>query len=161
MVADYRTVSPGIARLAALIELHGEAIEADLAFRGIDLRDLWRGDLTYRRLAVLVAALPAESLTKTAIRDGMSPAQLARAQASRTARPGHGPWSNSELLLALVADRLGVMIWQNGGKKSAPRPDPIPRPGVAAPGRTVTPQGVAYLADMRARRNRELGREAN
>lgn len=39
-------------------------MEADLAFRGVDLRDLWRpGGLSLRRLWVLIQALPPESLT--------------------------------------------------------------------------------------------------
>lgn len=103
---------------------------------------------------MLIAALPAESATKTAIRDSLSPSQLARAPK----RVGYGPWSNAELLLAVVADRLALLLWQNGADRNRPKPPPIPRPGTTAPQRVVTPRGVAYLADMRARRNRELGR---
>lgn len=51
--------------LARLIRDHGDAVEADLAFRGIDVRDLWRhgSGMTLRRLAVLVFNLPADSAT--------------------------------------------------------------------------------------------------
>lgn len=42
---------------------YGEAIEADLLFRGIDLLDFYRGRITARRLYVLVDNLPPESST--------------------------------------------------------------------------------------------------
>lgn len=152
MVRDHRAVAGGICRLAALIDQHGGAVEADLAFRGIDLRDLWRGDLTWRRLAVLVAALPPESATKTAIRDSMTPEQLASLPTSS----GHGPWSNSELLLAAVVDRLSLLLWQNSRSKSK-QPPPIPRPGVEqTSGRRISDKGVTYLAERRARRAARL-----
>ncbi len=50
--------------LVRLIRDHGDAIEADLAFRGIDMRDLWRHDsgMSLRRMAVLISALPHDSL---------------------------------------------------------------------------------------------------
>jgi hypothetical protein len=156
VVAAHWAVAGGIARLAALIEQHGEAVEADLAFRGIDLRDLWRGDLTWRRLAVLVAALPPESATKAAARDALSPAQLA----ALPTRSGHGPWSHTELLLAAIVDRLSMLLWQNGGKASAPRPEPIPRPGVESNHqRTLSTAAVTYLADRRERRRAALAAE--
>lgn len=147
-----RAVAGGIVSVAALIAQHGDAVEADLAFRGIDLRDLWRGDLTWRRVAVLVAALPAESATKTAVRDSMSPAQLAAVPA----REGHGPWSHADLLLAGISDRLGLLLWQNTRKATAPRPEPIPRPGVERQRRQLDERAVSYLADRRAERDRIL-----
>lgn len=47
-----------------MIRDHGDAVEADLAFRGIDLRDLYRpgSGLTLRRLNLLVSALPPDAL---------------------------------------------------------------------------------------------------
>jgi hypothetical protein len=147
-----RPESGGIASLAALIEQHCGAVEADLAFRGIDLRDLWRGDLTWRRLAVLVAALPPESATKTAVREALSPAQ----RATLPQRQGHGPWSHSELLLAAIVDRLALLLWQNAGKASAPKPAPVPRPGIEQPHRVLSEAGVSYLAERRARREANL-----
>jgi hypothetical protein len=53
----------GISGLVRLIRDHGDAVEADLAFRGIDFRDLWRrgSGLTLRRLHVLLLSLPADA----------------------------------------------------------------------------------------------------
>jgi hypothetical protein len=47
--------------LCLLIRDHGDVVEADLAFQGIDLRDLYRpgSGLTPRRLLVLIRGLPA------------------------------------------------------------------------------------------------------
>lgn len=52
-----------------MIRTHADVVEADLAFRGIDFRDLWRSGsgLTLRRLLVLVQALPPDSLTHLTI----------------------------------------------------------------------------------------------
>lgn len=47
--------------------MHWEAIEADLAFRGIDALDLWRGAISLRRMHVLLRGLPASSAYKRAI----------------------------------------------------------------------------------------------
>jgi hypothetical protein len=43
-----------------VIREHGDVVEADLAFQGVDLRDLYRpgSGLTPRRLWVLIKALP-------------------------------------------------------------------------------------------------------
>ena len=40
---------------------------------------------------------------------------------------GH-PWSDTECLLALMADSLAEANWQRQGKKGAARPKPVPRP---------------------------------
>jgi len=156
-----RADGPGhgkIASLAALIDAHGEALDADLLVRGFDLRGLWTGALSWRQLGALVAALPPESLTKTALREALTPEQLA-AQPEPT---GHGQWSKAEHLLAAAVDRLSLLVWQNtqvhGGKRSQP-PHPIPRPGVEPPEqRKLSARGAAYLADLREqRRQRRAG----
>jgi hypothetical protein len=52
---------------------------------------------------------------------------------SATARALHGEaarWSLTDHLLAVVADRLAIMSWQLAGNRHAPRPEPLPRPGV-------------------------------
>jgi hypothetical protein len=150
----YRADGGKICALSALLVEHGEAVEADLAFRGIDLLDLWRGGLSYRRLGLLIAALPPESLTKTAARN-VAGEEAVPAQPE----PGiHGQWSNAELLLASISDGVAVLAWQqsqiNGGKKSDP-PAQLRRPGVAekAPtGRAVTAKGLRYLNNLRTSR---------
>lgn len=38
-------------------------------------------------------------------------------------------WGPAEYLLALIADELAIANWQRQGKKGAPRPKPLPRPG--------------------------------
>jgi hypothetical protein len=46
-------------------------VEGDLAYRGHDLRDLWRkgSGLTLRRLFVLIRSLPYESVTWSLVRE--------------------------------------------------------------------------------------------
>jgi hypothetical protein len=47
-----------------VIRDHGDAVEADLAFRGIDFRDLYRrgSGMTLRRMGVLLRGLPPDAL---------------------------------------------------------------------------------------------------
>lgn len=68
------------------------------------------GDLTWRRLGVLVRGLPRESATFIAV-NGVD-----------------YEWGPVEYLLAHVADLLAGANWQRGGGKG-PRPKPLPRPG--------------------------------
>ena len=56
--------------MLSLIRQHGDAIEADLAFRGFDLLDLWRGKLSPRKVDVLIRGLPPDSATRIALNDG-------------------------------------------------------------------------------------------
>lgn len=103
--------------LCRLLSEHGEAIESDLQrYYGTDIRDLYRpgSDLTWRRLRVLVAYLPADSA-------------LARSMAGEDAG-----WSLETHLLAALHDRLAEANWQRGNtgaKTPTRRPTPIPRPG--------------------------------
>lgn len=95
----------GIASLVALIREHGEAVEADLAFRGIeDPRAL-----TVRRLLVLVGAL-----VKT-------PGTLLHRALSGD------DWTLNDHLLALVYDQLAIANWQRSkdGSKGRNKPTPI------------------------------------
>lgn len=56
----------------SLLDEHGDEIEADLAqyYNGLDLTDLYRGTLSFRRVGVLVRQLPPHSRTVTAVNDG-------------------------------------------------------------------------------------------
>jgi hypothetical protein len=139
----------GILGLDRLLTEHGEAVEADLAFRGVDLRDLWRPGthLTWRRLKVLVNNLPQESATQTAIRDSM-PADVMR----EAAVSGHGRWSHEAMLLALLVDCVNAMRYEavamQGGAKPT-EPKPLPRPGVEPAVRPINEEARAYLARLR------------
>lgn len=54
--------------LGALLHDHADALEADLQrYYGIDLADLWHAGLSVRRLSVLIAGLPSDSLTAEAL----------------------------------------------------------------------------------------------
>lgn len=82
-------------------------------------------------MAVLIAALPAESAT------------------SRALYGAH--WSLTDHLLARLDDRLAIISWQLAGNRRAPFPTPMARPGMddvaVRHGRATRPQGevVAYL----------------
>lgn len=95
---------------------------------------------------MLVRRLPPESATKTALRNAMGDAELS--QASKSADPSQGQWSQTEMLLASLIDSVRwlvhVTVIANGGKGRSKPPDPIPRPGVKAKSsksrKTLTPQ---------------------
>jgi hypothetical protein len=112
---------------------------------------------------VLIDGLPPESLTKTAIRDSMSSADLERA---RKADPGgHGQWSHLEMLTASVIDSLGyvraAVIAAGGGKPDEVKP--IPRPGVTKPRTRMTSAQAAWFSQSRAEHaaRQEAARQAN
>lgn len=48
----------------------------------------------------------------------------------RALHPDEAMWGLTEQLLALNADMLNVLAWQNSGGKKKDYPKPIPRPGV-------------------------------
>ena len=113
--------------------------------------------LTWRLLHDLIVGLPGESLTKTAMRDGLSEEELA-ALASQPHK-GHGPWSRVDLRLAAIEDaqrqQTAVMIWLAGNRKGDPKmPEPVTRPGVTGRrrGRQLSAADKEYLAHLRANR---------
>lgn len=104
---------------------HTDRVEADLQrYYGVDLRDLFRGSLSWRRLGALVASLPPQSALVSAIvtsGDAVDPGD---------GRP-HG-WSISDYLLAAVVDAVNVNTWtlrQVNSKSKVKPPPPLPRPG--------------------------------
>ncbi len=104
----------------------------------MDLRDLWRPGrkLTWRRLGVLIRALPVESATKTALRNDMPSGDLESARES--ADPSKAQWSQMEMLMAALSDavrRLEYSTIRVQGGKIKP-PDPSPRPGVEPKGKS-------------------------
>ena len=100
------------------MEEHAEAIEADLLHHyNVDLLDWHRGDMSSRRLRVLLEHLPS---------------------GSSFARSVHGDaaeWSLTDHLLATVADQLAMANWmfatvnRDEDAESLPYPEPIARPG--------------------------------
>ena len=96
-----------------------------------------RGQMSWRRLRVLIQHLPPESVTWTALRNAMPDEEIA-AQANK-GEPEKGRWSQEEQLLALIADRvadLGYLYASANtpkGSKKPVRPTPVRRPSVKAP----------------------------
>lgn len=99
--------------------------------------------------------LPPESATKTALRDGLTPEQMAEvlaAQRSDAAR-GHGPWSHTDMRIMALHDVMSWILYAlyavNGAKPEPP--NPYPRPGIAPPQtrRTLTAGAVDRLEAMR------------
>lgn len=95
------------------------------------LSDLFRGELTWRELGVLVRQLPGDARTRLALgdRDGL--------------------WGLAEQLQATAVDELRVANWQraNAGLKEheqSKRPEPIERPGVARKKRITAADLLAH-----------------
>ncbi|WNT44408.1 tail assembly chaperone [Microbacterium phage Nicky22] len=87
-----------------------QALQYDLLVKGRTLDDLGTEALTWYDLAAFVTHLQRDPSTALAV-------EL------------HGTtWSIEAQLLATIADTLAVANWQRAGKKTAPKPKPIPRP---------------------------------
>lgn len=132
----------GILGLARLLTEHGEALEADLLrhYR-VDLLDLWRGRLTWRRLNALVRGLPPDSATL------------------RAASGDNAGWGLLEHLVARLVDEVAAGNWWavnkhlKPGQRSRP-PQPVPRPGVARRERPqMTPGMASRLLALSPRRD--------
>lgn len=69
---------------------------------------------------------------------------------------GRAAWTQENELLASIYDSLRWQLWQGGGKASAPKPKPFPRPGRPDRHRTtLTPEQIrARLLAQRARHAR-------
>ncbi|WP_405559077.1 hypothetical protein OHV08_34275 [Streptomyces canus] len=89
--------------------------------------------MSWRRLRVLIQHLPPESATWTALRNGLTPMELA--EQAEKGEPEKGRWSQQEQLLALVADRLARVEWvlwcvnTESKSKRPDAPEPMRRPG--------------------------------
>lgn len=68
---------------------------------------------------------------------------------SRAVDPEGSLWGLSEHLLAAVFDSLERGNWQRAGNNHAPRPKPLPRPGVGGEGKKY---GTALPMDEVAKR---------
>ncbi|MDO5066212.1 MAG: hypothetical protein Q4D96_02885 [Propionibacteriaceae bacterium] len=80
---------------------------------GVRLRDLGSDPLTWADLATLIQ-YPCKG---GALHDAI--------------RGEHAPWTLEAELAAVIADRLGIIMWQLGGDENIPPPSPI-HPGSKA-----------------------------
>lgn len=118
MAGGLRDQPGGIRGLVELIDEHAEAVEADLLFRGWRLAEVG-STFSWRDLLVMVRAFQ-------------------RDPATALSRSIHGEhWSTTDQLLAAAVDVLQFGNWQRGGKSSAPKPKPLPRPWLKARGRKL------------------------
>lgn len=89
---------------------------------------------------MLIDHLPPESHTKTALRNGITPEQMAEATGEH--RPDLAPWSGVEMLLASVLDAVrhntAATIAAAGGTPA--EFEPTPRPGI--PPKSATHKGL-------------------
>lgn len=125
----------GSRRLAYLLERYGKAIEADLAFRGVDLAQLWR-QRRWRFLLNLIDHLPRDSAFIEALAedDELADRNVARPDNGRRRTPPISEFTPDVELLAAVYDRLGNLITvvaATAGSKRPPKPKPWPRPVTA------------------------------
>ncbi|MFJ5156313.1 hypothetical protein ACIQCF_33095 [Streptomyces sp. NPDC088353] len=124
----------GSVRLAALLQRYGEAIEADLADRQVDLAQLW-SERRWRRLLNLVDQLPSESRTLVAMaEDEELAAALPEPEPGPAPPPPLRTWTAEVEKLTLIADRLNELITavhNTVAKRPARSPRPLPRPETA------------------------------
>jgi hypothetical protein len=143
---------PGeIVRLSALLEEYGEAIEYDLLTIGIDIKGLWTGALSWRRLGVLIDHLPAESAMKTALRESLSEDELI--ELGKVPKTGHGTWSRDSYLLASIKDELSILrfVTLRIAGNEADTPDLYERPGIKRKvTAAVNPAAHEYLQGIRS-----------
>lgn len=96
--------------------------------------------MSLRRLRVLIEHLPPESATKTAVRNSITPEQMA--EATGDYRPDQAPWSGVEMLLASVLDAIrhntATALAVAGGTPT--ELEPTPRPGI--PPKTQARKGM-------------------
>ena len=90
--------------------------------------------MSWRRLRVLIQHLPPESATWTALRNELTPQQLA--EQGEKGQPEKGRWSQLEQLIAANVDatrRVEWALWSVNIEQKSKRPDapdPMRRPGV-------------------------------
>ncbi|MGW5173107.1 hypothetical protein ACWERY_01915 [Streptomyces sp. NPDC004082] len=92
--------------------------------------------MTWRQLRVFIQHLPPESHTMTALRNSLTDEEMA--EQAENGEPEKGRWSQTEQLLAVVADRVAELTYAYGcahaeSKAKRPKaPEPIRRPGAKA-----------------------------
>lgn len=102
-------------------------------YNGVDLLDVHRGEMSWRRLRVLIQHLPSESSTWTALRNELTPQQLA--EQAEKGEPEKGRWSQLEQLVAANVDAIRRVEWVlqcvniEQKSKRPDAPEPMRRPG--------------------------------
>lgn len=112
----------------------------------MQLSGLWTGELSWRRLGVLIRHLPAESAFKTALRNATPTTDLK--QVVEDGDREYGAWSQTDMLLAELIDVARWLRWSKtpDAEKGTNRPEPFPRPGVER--KTVVPTMNAQVVDL-------------
>lgn len=110
MARGFRRDHGGIFGLLDFLGKHAEAVEYDLLMMGKHIDQLGTPALSWRDLLVLVH-------------------RWLKVNSSATFESANGVvWSIEGQLLAAVIDLTQSANWQRAGKKSAPKPKPLPRP---------------------------------
>ncbi|MVO87424.1 hypothetical protein GPA10_22335 [Streptomyces sp. p1417] len=114
-------------------------LEADLLqFFGIDFLDLWRGQLSLRRINVLIESLlnqPGRSTLAAAIDESAE-------------------WSESDYILARISDAVELSNWMyyqansGEGSEEIDAPAPLPRPGRAHEALATEPASYASTDEV-------------
>jgi hypothetical protein len=98
--------------------------------------------MSWRRLRVLIQQLPPESATWTALRNSLSPVELA--EQAEKGEPEKGRWSQLEQLVAANVDAIRRVEWvllcSNIEQKSKrpDAPEPMRRPGAGPKKKSAT-----------------------
>lgn len=132
---------------------------ADLAFYfhrdGDQIEAFYRGEMSPRRLRILLSRLPPESHLMTAIRNSL-PAEELEEHASDN-KPEQGRWSHLEQMTATVVDVLHQLVYvtvlaHHSGKGPKPKlPPPMRRPGVGgddSEAAALTAEAAQVLFDL-------------
>lgn len=117
--------------------------------RGVDLRDLFTGGMSWRRLAVLLEHLPIESAFKTAVRDATDLSALPEPEDGV-----YGPTSQAEVLIARVGDLVQHGLWMFADPDTRPKQAPTPyfRFGERSNVHPISAEAAAYMEYVRENR---------
>lgn len=116
-----------------LLQEYHEEFERDLLDVGIDILDFWRGEVSLRRMGVVLRTFGPRTALHRVLVD---------------------QWGYEAHLLATVADILQMGNWQRGGDAKARKPQPIRRPGDA---RTAVAEAESIRERAMALRDRTRG----
>ncbi len=119
---------------------------------GLDLLDVYRGELSARKVLSLVGRLPRDSAFFEAVLDDDAAVPDDGGSSGEVAHPPVSEWSPTVEILADVFDRLGdlvVAVHSTVPKRKAPKVKPRPRPQTAAD-RVAGPRRNRRVAELEA-----------